>query len=269
MTVGCCSSVTLMRRNHLVATHRSPIVRRCGSAPDRRPTITGVFSGSGDEGLRVVYISGWGRSGTTVVDRLLGQLPEFCSVGELRSLWDCDPVSQPCSCGQVVAECALWAPSLCGALGGVTSSEFATMRELRDRSSRSRDVPVRWASSTVHRPAGPITLEYGDRLEALYRQVAARSGAHTIVDSSKHPSEAQLLTRRAGIDLHLLHMVRDPRGVAYSWTCSRQRHGGGADAPPERGALSSTAWWTAWNSPSSGRWHLSWQGGTAVCATRM
>ena len=68
-----------------------------GMAPCRRPTITGVFLGNGEGSLRVVYISGWGRSGTTVVDRLLGQLPGFCSVGELRSLWDCDPVSRSCS----------------------------------------------------------------------------------------------------------------------------------------------------------------------------
>jgi Sulfotransferase family len=206
-----------------------------------------VYSGDGDERLRVVYISGWGRSGTTVLDRVLGQLPGFCSVGELRSLWDVDPVRHSCSCGHPVATCPLWAPSLRDALGGATSDEFANMRGLRDRSGRSRDVPARWALSALHKPSGPLTAEYGDRLEALYRQVARRSGAHTIVDSSKHPSEAQLLSQRRGLELYLLHVVRDPRGVAYSWTRSRERHGSGVGAPPQRGALSSTAWWTAWN----------------------
>ena len=204
-------------------------------------------SGDGNERLRVIYISGWGRSGTTIVDRLLGQLPGFFSVGELRSLWDSDPSTQLCSCGHTIAECPVWAPSLSGAIGGSTGKEFAAMRALRDRSGRSRDVPARWVSSLLHKTPDARTLEYGDRLEDLYRQVARRSGAQTVVDSSKHPSEAQLLSRRCGIEMSLLHMVRDPRGVAYSWARSRQRHGSGTEAPPERGALSSTAWWTAWN----------------------
>ena len=194
-----------------------------------------------------MYIAGWGRSGTTLLDRVLGQLPGFCSVGELRSLWDVDPEQHRCSCGDTIAACPLWAPSLRGAVGGTTARDLADVRALRDLSGRSRDVPTRWASSVLHKPPGPITVEYGNRLEALYREVAGRSGAHTIVDSSKHPAEAQLLSRREGIELYLLHMVRDPRGVAYSWTRSRHRHGTDAEAPPTRGALSSTTWWTAWN----------------------
>jgi hypothetical protein len=206
-----------------------------------------VHSGFGDNVVRVVYISGWGRSGTTIVDRVLGQLPGFCSVGELRSLWDRDPALHSCSCGRLIADCEIWGPSLKMVLGGVTNSEFAMMRRLRDRAGRSRDVPLHWASSVMRRPSRLVAVEYGDRLEALYRQVANRSGAHTVVDSSKHPSEALLLAQRAGIDMKLLHMVRDPRGVAYSWTRSAERHGSAPDAPPERGALSSAAWWTTWN----------------------
>ena len=101
-----------------------------GSRPCGRHTIIGVDSGDGNERLRVIYISGWGRSGTTIVDRLLGQLPGFFSVGELRSLWDSDPSTQLCSCGHTIAECPVWAPSLSGAIGGSTGKEFAAMRSV-------------------------------------------------------------------------------------------------------------------------------------------
>ena len=145
-----------------------------GSRPRRRRTIIGVVSGDGNERLRVVYISGWGRSGTTILDRLLGQLPGFFSVGELRSLWDCDPSTRLCSCGHAIAECPVWSPSLSEAIGGSTGKEFAAMRALRDRSGRSRDVPARWVWSLLHKAPDVRTLEYGDRLEELYRQVARR-----------------------------------------------------------------------------------------------
>ena len=36
----------------------------------------------------VLYIGGMGRSGSTLVDRVLGQAPGVCSVGELVFLWE-------------------------------------------------------------------------------------------------------------------------------------------------------------------------------------
>jgi hypothetical protein len=44
------------------------------------------------------------------------------------------------------------------------------------------------------------------------------SGCELVVDSSKHPSLAHCLRWRADVDLRVLHLVRDPRAVAYSWS---------------------------------------------------
>jgi hypothetical protein len=52
-------------------------------------------------------------------------------------------------------------------------------------------------------------------LRSLYSAIAQVSGG-VIVDSSKTPSYLFLLQRVEGIDLRLLHLVRDSRGVAYS-----------------------------------------------------
>ena len=38
--------------------------------------------------VRVLYLGGLGRSGSTVIERLTGQLPGVCAVGELVHLWD-------------------------------------------------------------------------------------------------------------------------------------------------------------------------------------
>jgi hypothetical protein len=75
----------------------------------------------------------------------------------------------------------------------------------------------------------------------LYRGIERASGARTVVDSTKHPSTAALL-RSLGVDLRIVHMVRDPRGVAYSWTKRQPRPGiaGGAMMdryPPWRSAV--------------------------------
>jgi hypothetical protein len=52
----------------------------------------------------------------------------------------------------------------------------------------------------------------------LYRAIAEVSGCPVVIDSSKHSSLAFCLRTAAGVDLRVVHVVRDSRGVAYSWT---------------------------------------------------
>jgi hypothetical protein len=191
---------------------------------------------------RIVYICGWGRSGSTIADRLLGTLPGFFSAGELRSLWDYDPLRHQCACGATVSTCPMWSPALSEVFGELVASSFASIRAERDRSAKSRHFVslIRAAS-----PSGAAS-RYGDLLTSVYASVLSQSGDTVVVDSSKHPAEAVLLAARSDIDLTVIHLVRDPRGVAYSW--KRRTHGAqSGDRPPQRGIASTTAWWDIWN----------------------
>jgi hypothetical protein len=54
-----------------------------------------------DGALTVLYIGGYGRSGSTVLDRVLGALPDAVSVGEIRSIWGAVlREDRLCACGQ-------------------------------------------------------------------------------------------------------------------------------------------------------------------------
>jgi len=59
--------------------------------------------------------------------------------------------------------------------------------------------------------------KYVTALESLYGAIQAASGAEVIVDSSKLPSYALLLRRMRRVDLRIVHLVRDSRGVLFSW----------------------------------------------------
>lgn len=52
--------------------------------------------------------------------------------------------------------------------------------------------------------------------EQLYRAIAAAAGAQIVLDSSHYPLRARELQALAGIDLHLLLLVRDPQQVVAS-----------------------------------------------------
>jgi hypothetical protein len=59
---------------------------------------------------------------------------------------------------------------------------------------------------------------YTTILKTLYRAVSQVSGRSVIVDSSKGMPCALVLRQTPGLDLRLIHLVRDSRGVAYSWS---------------------------------------------------
>ncbi|NJN22283.1 MAG: sulfotransferase [Leptolyngbya sp. RL_3_1] len=58
----------------------------------------------------------------------------------------------------------------------------------------------------------------------LYRAIHHHQKGAVIVDDSLHPGYAYLLSGVANVKLHVVHIVRDPRGTAYSWA-HRQKQG--------------------------------------------
>ena len=65
--------------------------------------------------------------------------------------------------------------------------------------------------------------EYAEKTGMLYSAIADTTGCDVIVDSSKWPQYGLLLTERLPLDVYVLHLVRDPRAVAYSWQRRQSR----------------------------------------------
>jgi hypothetical protein len=66
-----------------------------------------------------------------------------------------------------------------------------------------------------------MASRFGERWSGgwrVYEAVAAVSGAQVVVDSSKSVPYAHMLSRLPALDVHVVHLVRDPRAVAYSWS---------------------------------------------------
>lgn len=166
---------------------------------------------------KVVYIGGWGRSGSTLVDRVLGQIPGMVSVGEVREVWQRGWVeNRPCGCGKPFADCPFWTAVGEAAFGGWQALDREEVLRLRYSLDRAWSVPLLAAPRSLPVRAGAVA-RYAAILDRLYAGIREVSGAATIVDSSKLPSHALILRRVPGIDLSLVHLVRDSRGVAYSW----------------------------------------------------
>ncbi len=169
--------------------------------------------------ITVLYVGGCGRSGSTLLDRMLGAIPGTVAVGELVHLIQRGLIeNEACGCGEPFRSCSFWAPVIERALGPATGATDAReLRALQARVDRNRHVP-RLLAPGVAPSARADLVRYTGVLGDLYRSIAAEAGAQVVVDSSKHASTAFLLRRVPGIDLRVVHLVRDSRGTAYSWT---------------------------------------------------
>jgi hypothetical protein len=168
--------------------------------------------------VRVLFLGGLGRSGTTLLERLLGELPGVCPLGEVVHLWERDVAGdERCGCGEHFSDCAFWHEVGLVGFGGWHNVDVWRVLALRDTVDRTRYIP-RLASGRLSASLLPLVTEYAGYYARLYQAAAAVSGASVLVDSSKHASLAYCLRFAPEIDLRVAHVVRDSRGVAYSWT---------------------------------------------------
>jgi hypothetical protein len=168
--------------------------------------------------IKVLYIGALGRSGSTLLDRMLGQIPGFFSGGEIRDLWQRGlQENRLCGCGTPFRECPFWTRVGQHAFGGWDRVDPPSVLALARSVDRRRYMPALMGLGG-QRGYERRVRTYGEILSRLYRAIHEESGDDVVVDSSKDPSTVFILRRMADVDLRVIHLVRDPRGVAYSWT---------------------------------------------------
>ncbi len=166
---------------------------------------------------RVLYLGGLGRSGTTLIERVLGELPGVCALGEVVHLWQRDiRGDERCGCGHRFSGCEFWQAVGRKAFGGWERVDVHRILALQELVERTRHIPV--LATSGRRDFAALVVEYAEYYAKVYEAAAHVSGASVVIDSSKHSALAHCLRHCEEIDLRVLHVVRDPRGVAYSWT---------------------------------------------------
>jgi Sulfotransferase family len=168
--------------------------------------------------VRVLFIGGCGRSGSTLLDRMLGELPRFISTGEVRFIWQRGLLeNQLCGCGAPFRECAFWRAVGEEAFGGWDTLDANDLVALDRAIDRHRYIPLLF-TPWLSRDFEKRLARYVEVLGRLYAAIDRVTRGACIVDSTKDPPFAFLLKRVPGLDLRIVHLVRDSRGVAFSWT---------------------------------------------------
>jgi hypothetical protein len=217
-----------------------------------------------DPAIRVLFIGGMGRSGSTILDRLLGSAEGVCSVGELRKIWRRGLLANElCGCGEPFRACPFWTPVVARAFGELGQGEVeAIVAEENALLIPMRNEPFFRFPGRM--PAGLRALHARvvGRRTALFRAIAAVSGARLVVDSSKDPTYGAALRTASGLDVRAVHLVRDSRAVACSWAKVKdvRRVAGRVDQMPRLSPARSSFEWMVKNAQVEADWAFTGRG---------
>ena len=226
-----------------IAAMADPVVTAKRFAQLLESTPASTMPASTDAPL-VLYIAGAGRSGSTLLERVLAESPGVVTLGEVNHLLRRGVLDDElCACGKHFSDCAFWREVGERAFGGWDNVDADRQFALKRAVDRQRHTPFT-SRRRVNRAMRTNLLDYASYFRAIYEAVAAMTGARVIVDSSKHASLALALSHDRHIDLRVLHLTRDSRGVAFSWSKAVQRpESAEGDLMPRLSPVESTLTW--------------------------
>ena len=181
---------------------------------------------------KLAYILAASHSGSTLLSMLLGSHPRIATVGELKlSASAMGKISRyNCSCGEFIRQCSFWQK----VKEGMAARDYAF--DIADAGTDYRAVDSRYARrllGPLHRGIflegmrdGALAIcptwrrqlpEIQKRNAALVSTVAEITGAKVVADSSKVAVRLKYLLRNTELDVRVIHLIRDGRGVALTY----------------------------------------------------
>lgn len=174
---------------------------------------------------RLIYLASIGRSGTTLLERLLDAHDDISSMGELH-LWPHEIRATgrtlPCGCGRAMTTCEHWEAVRRHA--DPLAAPAPRLDAFREHHTGGRTLRIRRMPDFLTKGAtrDPERIDrYGANTEQVVRAFLTQErqeGRDPIwaVDSSKDPYRLAWLVASERFDLRVLHVVRDPRGFVAS-----------------------------------------------------
>jgi len=178
-----------------------------------------------------VFLTSQSYSGSTLLAFLLGAHPEIATVGEMVGLLPrANSDEFLCSCGQKIKECEFW-----HAIASVMETKgfqfevanFNTrfelgshplIRRLRAGSLRSNTLEAIRDAIFWAWPGQTYQLsKIAARNKALAEAVLDVTGKRVFLDTSKNHMRIKYLLRYSDLDMLVIHLVRDVRGVVTSY----------------------------------------------------
>jgi hypothetical protein len=174
----------------------------------------------------LIYIASDVRSGSTLLDLMLGSHSEISSVGEIQFLtdhfrkqgmgqtWD-----WKCTCGKDFNDCEFWSKinsSVIEKTGDDISSRDTWVRRVRQPFVYLMLPNFLFKTACKNKSFLSKGMDASAFCWDIVDSISEQTGNSIIVDSSKNAEQFRYLHRWRPSSLKIIHLIRDGRGVVYS-----------------------------------------------------
>lgn len=163
--------------------------------------------------IKIIYIAGDGRSGSTLLDSVLSNIEGSISVGECHRYWVRYVENEShCSCSEMIQQCTLW-----------SKVEQRLQEKFPDYIASEFEKKVRRIQFYKNFDKIPEMIQKGDWfhfaevVKEFYMAIADITGSNCIIDSSKSMPWGYLLQQLDVFDVRIIHLERNLVEVANSW----------------------------------------------------
>ena len=158
----------------------------------------------------IIYIMGAGRSGTTALATFLGNNNEIENIGEMHQFFEYLDGNKECSCGKSLNECNFWRNKIDFPIQNFSKN----IRQLSEK-MESHSAIIKHILSSFSK------IEY-EQYIALHQLILDSIQSDTkksiVLDSSKYLGRVLALNKLDNIELKIIYVVRDVRGVINSFS---------------------------------------------------
>lgn len=178
--------------------------------------------------INLIYIASTGRSGSTLLDMLLGSHSQIATAGEIQILPHeiIQKGFMPCGCGKAIPECSFWQE----VIDRVRPLEQPQPQIHYFREKHNAGKTLRWKHLLEFNFQKILKLKqneidiYGENNYQLFKNfldITEESNnvrPNWIVDASKDPYRLLWLSQSNLFNIKILHLVKNPKAFAYSMT---------------------------------------------------
>ena len=162
--------------------------------------------------MKLIYIAGDGRSGSTLLEILLSTAPHSLSIGEASRFWVRYAENEAiCGCGDVMGDCELW-KGLTTRLGWDNRAFFNEMITGVKNINLYRNF-----SKIPQFAKDPAWKSFNSNVMDFYNGIADISNKKVLIDSSKSIGWVRYLQALDFCEIKIIHLERSLPGVANSW----------------------------------------------------
>ncbi|MEO1436115.1 MAG: sulfotransferase [Bacteroidota bacterium] len=166
--------------------------------------------------IKVIYCMGAGRSGSTVLNTILGSHPDITGGGELQNAGRVFTNDEYCSCGERVSACPFWVPVYQKWSDRIGEGKIQETFQRKYKIEHFKS-PFAWMKlATAYKGQADFLKDYLNHTYEFFKAISEVSGKAVVADVSKNPLRAWALMHHPLIDLRIIHLVRDGRAVAWS-----------------------------------------------------